>query len=776
MADVRKKSEQLYFDNTKSKVEQMQAIPYFASKSMNNDDISTFIFNFDRYTSIDSDECGESSFIINITDEVVFYRAIRKKTVGVVRRMPLLYAINNKWIEPIMVFVNNRFIKWTDIYLYTDRRNTYLMIDFSSIDKEIDYDPEKIDILHLPFFVDYYEDNTVVEDKQLIFIFDKTGVFDYSGTIRIYMDKACPIDYFECTSALGEVNKYDLNYPDSEHIYPNNVITFKDGLLYREAKIDIDNYNALTIDDGVEVNTSTYTYKIFREPGTTLELKNFNEIPNHDYLKHLEYNDKMTEMFKILNTEFDYEFNPKLSYEENIKSFSKYIYRYNYRKILEEIVPEDTYIISYKKSDLMGRMKDNGYVDIPYPKKFHTSCFPIIFINGYLGNMLARKYGKNGFEFNIKALADDDIKNIEVIYFRSYWDHPLLPYSYKEAGVNTYFFNDVEKIDIMCKWHPEKCFEMDDEDRCYYTVDSSLYTYKNNALTFKDDTYVDKDLLVVPHNRVIYEQYIIKANNYRVIMSDKFDYSNREEHYMVFINGKKLNSALYRVIIPSPVRPFNNRAVYFHRMLKAGDIVEVIYSPMATIDEIYIKDLDHSSEPGTGIDELGYITGPESLHIPMSNKLQFYFINGRKVYCNDIMNISYDLVRVTKDYKSIEDLCIINFDPSVFKELADLDISKSLLDEVYGYMTKSEINIATNTYTYINNYELAEKADFDKESIMHQIIRDYYVHVNKGVPFRYTYDEDTFTEVDSAGNIILDVIDGTTKRNLKVEEVKSDGE
>ena len=100
----------------------------------------------------------------------------------------------------------------------------------------------------------------------------------------------------------------------------------------------------------------------------------------------------------------------------------------------------------------------------------------------------------------------------------------------------------------------------------------------------------------------------------------------------------------------------------------------------------------------------------------------------------------------------------------------------SLLDDTYDNFSKSEINNLTNTYSYITNAELKRKADFSKEAIIHQIIRDYYVHVNKGVPFRYTYDKDTYTEVDASGNIILDVIDGTIYKSLEAKEVNSNGD
>ena len=279
-------------------------------------------------------------------------------------------------------------------------------------------------------------------------------------------------------------------------------------------------------------------------------------------------------------------------------------------------------------------------------------------------------------------------------------------------------------------------------------------------------------MYILLRHRVIYDKFIFKTNNYRLILGDRFNYANREELYTVFINGKKLNSALYRVIVPSPVRPFNNRSIYFLRMLKPGDVVEVLYSSMTLVDEVYIKDLNHSSEQGTGIDALGYINGPVDYPIPLSNRLQFFFINGRKVNPTHLKDLSFSLIRVTEDYNSIEDLCIINFENETYNYVESLKLSRSLLDQTYEYFDKSEINNLTNTYAYITEAELAEKADFSKEAIIHQIVKDYYVHVNKGVPFRYTFDKETYTEYDAEGNIILDVIDGTKYKSLEVKEIK----
>ena len=770
--NVESRAEQLYFDNTTSKADSMQCIPYYRNPSSNEiTDFHLFVRLFGTL-SPNADEFGENCYFIDIRNEVTFYRQVRRHKVGCINHASYTDFVNKQWIEPMLIFVNNRFVKWSNIFIYDDKRSTYLLLNLEDIITEEDeYTPKKLDILHLPFFVTYTENNVIHDDKQLIFTFNDTGLFDFGGHTRIYMNRTDRIWYHEGQSALGGVWRYDLDLPDECHVYPDNVIVFKNGLLYREAEVTIDNYNAMAIDEGDNVGVDIVSYKVFRDMTTTLEARNIDSIPNHDYLKHLEYNYRMIEMLEILNTEFDFQFDPNLTYDENMKKFTMFALKYNYRYFIDSTEYKNTKIVSYSITDLWSMINNEGCVTLPYPASFRSSCFPLIFIDGYMSNRFIKKYGKNDFVFNLSEVSSNS-RLMEIVFFRSYWDRPCLPFSYDDCSIPSYFFSDVSEIGIFSKYHPDKCFEMDDESRCFYTVDRSKYTYEGNKLQFTDNDYAGQPLIIAPRHRVIYDKFIFKTNNYRLILGDRFNYANREELYTVFINGKKLNSALYRVIVPSPVRPFNNRSIYFLRMLKPGDVVEVLYSSMTLVDEVYIKDLNHSSEQGTGIDALGYINGPVDYPIPLSNRLQFFFINGRKVNPTHLKDLSFSLIRVTEDYNSIEDLCIINFENETYNYVESLKLSRSLLDQTYEYFDKSEINNLTNTYAYITEAELAEKADFSKEAIIHQIVKDYYVHVNKGVPFRYTFDKETYTEYDAEGNIILDVIDGTKYKSLEVKEIK----
>lgn len=775
--DIYNEAERLYLDHTKTKAIQTQRIPYYKHDTVNIESIADYVINFHRYQMLDSvQESGcpeeENHIFINMTNEIVYYRIMRRRKFTPMKAASYREFVSNQWIEPLMLFLDGKFVKWDDIKLYDDGRDIWFRLPVPMVD---DNKYPDLDILHLPFQVTYVDNNKVLRDKQLIFIFNEEGKFDYRGHIRIYMNKDDTLWYNEGQSALGNVMKYDLDIPDDVHIYPENVFIFKDGLLYRNAKVDIDKYNALYVDDGRDVAVNSITYKIFRDLTTTNELRNIDSIPNHEFLKHLEYEDKMIEMFNILNTEFDYKIDEKLTFDENMHKFASFAIRYNYRYFIDSISSNDMSSRIFKFDDIKSRInnENKGILYFPYLPKFRHSCFPMVYIDGYMYNSHIKSFDANGFYLDLNNIYSD-YKEMEIVYFKSYWDRPVIPFKYTEVNKKYYMFTDIDDIDVMCRWHPDKCFEMDDESMCWYTVDKSLYTYENNALSFNTDIYIDKDLRLVARKRAVYDKFVMPSNNYRIVLDSKFNYCNISTNFMVFINGRRISTSLFRVVVPSPVRPFNSRSVYFLKQLNKGDIVEIIYSSMSVIDEIYVEDLEHSSMSGTGIDALGYITGPKDYPIPLSRDLQFYFLNGRKIAYNDLMDLSYNMIRCTRDLGSVEDLCIICYDDRIRTEAMDAFTNLSILDEVLESFTKNQINDLTNVYSYITEVEKAPVPDFSKEAIIHQIVKDYYVHVNKGVPFRYTYDASTYTEYDAQGNIILDVIDGNTFKSIEAKETEPD--
>lgn len=786
--DMLEVSEHALWNNTKTIARDTQCIPYFKHETYQFDDIVTSMIMFGNNVisaerpTVES-EINELAWFLCMTDEVVYYSTMSRRKLGYIRDASYLEFVKKQWIEPLLIFIDDKFVHWEKIRIYDDGRSVHFMIDIP----QEDVTQIKIDILHLPFFVDYITNNKIIEDesKQLVFIFDDNGCFDYSGHTRLYTKKLDHMWYNEGTSALGRVWKYDLNIPDEVHVYPENILVFKNGMLYRNANIRVDNYNALHIDEGEEVGNNVITYKIWRDLSSTLQERNIDHIPNHDQLKHFEYENTVPpHIFDVLNHEFDFNFDPKLTYTENLWNMHIMAFKYNYKDYLAKLV--STHKVLTKEYDFDDISQNTLGLDkwlLPYT--YRGNCFIMIFAGGLLMNRFTI-ITDDGVILSLMDIEEylDDSRKLEVVYLESLWSVPPLYLSYTEEEVgNTktcVTYTEGECL-LMCQWHPDKCFEMNDESQCWYTIGKDHYEEEvvgeAHKITFIDDTYANKDMLLVPSNVVQYQKFYLPSNNYRVVLNDRFNYCNKEELFSVYINGRRLNSNLFHVVVPSPVRPFNGRSIYFRVELQKGDYVEVIYSPMEVMDEVYIEDLDHSMNTGTGIDALGYITGPKNYPIPLSKELQFFFLNGKKIRNSDLMDISYSMIRTTRDHKSVEDLCIVVGNRNLYKEASEIFTTGDELSDMYEQCTKYEINNLTDTYSYITEAESARQPDFSKGAIVRQIVRDYYAQVNKGVPFRYTYDKDTFYDFDAEGNLILDIVDGNvSNNNLMVTEVKEDGD
>jgi hypothetical protein len=187
---------------------------------------------------------------------------------------------------------------------------------------------------------------------------------------------------------------------------------------------------------------------------------------------------------------------------------------------------------------------------------------------------------------------------------------------------------------------------------------------------------------------------------------------------------------------------------------------------MTIEDELNIATLDNSTNEGTGIDQMGYINGPKNSSLPLSRDLQFFFVNGIKIPKEYLMDIDYDTVRLVVNMNTISNLSILGYDSKLLALFEELGLTYSNLDKVYEAHDKAGINILTNTYTTVSNTKASMEKEITDHALINEIVRYYYGHVNYGKPFRYDYDDSVYAEVDSAGNVIIDVMDATSENNV----------
>lgn len=776
-------SEDLFFNYTNNAIEVIERIPYYA-QSEKHHLIKDFIWNHTVIKTgyVNNETRYTDSRLVLMTSDIVFCQQLRSSLTDYISRhiidhKQVMELISDHIIHPFLLFIKGRFVKWSELYVYADTRYTYLVIESETFkyDESAPLQDSDIVILHLPIQNLTYNENCVHDEtRTLIFGFDEKGVLEVSGTTRIYMDQSST-GYIQLRLPNTTINEDDIQVPDECQLYPSNILVFKDNLIYPEANIVISPYNTMTIDGGL---TKGLEYKMFYDKSSNIPYNNVSQVINHNYLKDKYLNTKPNpEWLSILQQKFDFNFNTEKSYDENMVDFGIYLQKYNYRTLIDQIKSEHVYVMHGYLSELTD-IFNHQFI---YPAHFDSADIGcMLFINGILCNSSITKYESYGVLVDLSGYAAGSV--YEFISFNNRLEDTI-PCRIDSAIPDYKYFSGYDdfgsEYDLYCCNHPDSVFDLfkTDPDKAYligYKVDPSRYTVYDDGIVF-DSFYSSLDngfIYKVPRNKFVYSYQKVPDSPLRYALHlDEYSYRfcTDKNKYMVFVDGFRLHSSLYRVIIPTPSTPFNDQAIFFSIAINPGQTVEVIYSPMSIIDEVYIDDLDHSSEVGTGVDQMGYITGPENYKVPMSRDLQFFFVNGIKIPYDYLMDISYNKERMIVNMNNIDNLSLIGSDPELIEFFKSLNLEHSNLDNLYDNHTKNEINIITNTFTTVSDIVVARRKEVDDHALINEIIRYYYGPVNKGIPFRYDYDASVYAEVDRAGNIIIDVMDATKNVNLVIE-------
>ena len=138
-----------------------------------------------------------------------------------------------------------------------------------------------------------------------------------------------------------------------------------------------------------------------------------------------------------------------------------------------------------------------------------------------------------------------------------------------------------------------------------------------------------------------------------VCISSKFRCCDIQKQYCLFINGRLVDRDDYIITLPKLSRPFDGMYLYTSRFFKATDRIDLFYLPY--------EFMNMNSDKTFELKENGYIEyDRQSLKFPLDPDLYMIFINGKKVAKDDIIRISANTMRITKDTQSTNDLCIFS--------------------------------------------------------------------------------------------------------------------
>ena len=280
-------------------------------------------------------------------------------------------------------------------------------------------------------------------------------------------------------------------------------------------------------------------------------------------------------------------------------------------------------------------------------------------------------------------------------------------------------------------------------------------------------------------HKFIYQRLYVDQKSYRIKLHKRFRYCDNQRQYVLFINGRRMKQDSYLVTIPKHTRPFNDLFLYTARFVNPTDRIEIFYVPYE------MTDLNIDNNPRRELNENGYIDyDRKDINIPFSKDLYLFFVNGKKIPYDDIVDIDTHTIRIkvntnTMKYPAITAISMDEI-PQVKEYLHD-EYRLSKYDSLVNYIKTrmvdgyNELDKAFGYFTKMTDGEEDKIwADVAHIAILNEIVRDWWV--TSGYPYQdqlfvYDYEEDELYEQMDDGTLILPALDANPKINIEKNEV-----
>lgn len=685
--------------------------------------------------------------------------------------------IHNK-IQPFMLFIQGRFIKWSDITIVKDYSYSYIIIH-----NMINYkDYDNTETVILPCYIKYGE--TIKEISKLGIGFDSNGLLSATN-INTYIDILDKNIHGE-TIILNN-NKYYFNIPTDQYISKYNFIIFKNNIPYKKGidKIIERGANIFEYSDIEELKTSVIYIKVYYYINGNLDNTILRRLDNESIK-----NDIITQIttgvspsyLESAKVTFDFTHSRDKKYSENLLSSIDYIMKYN------SDLFNDTYLkisniesILYKGKDILDMCDDKGFFHLfRKSKDYRYDTFVMMFKNNKLfENFNTIKYNINMLEIFIDGkISDDD--NIELLFFSKVCNLELPIIITKDKPILLSEPYNIEDLMIYSDKIESTEFDIYNE---YHSIQYKVpFTYEKIddkvKIIFNDEWFYGKELSIIPSRQFRYCYNNISKDRLSITLSPDFKFCHDIENYMIFINGQKLDPDQYRLTNMIKDVPFDDLSIYTDIIMKPGDKIEAFYIP-DKIRSIVVR----GTIPDTGTIEVDM----DKLSYNFSKNLHFIFVNGMKIYPDSMVDVGRNKIRIKNDIGSINNLCIIEHIDSI-SILTDIFIKSSdLWTNFINSLTEDEYNKLIKGTTITNTFSDMKEMQTTSKAVIYEIINNYYrvdgiVNNNKSNnEFLYTYNSDMINEndYDDNGNYIIRVADANIEDKAAIyhttEDEKDDG-
>lgn len=724
----------------------------------------------------------------------------------ILTKVPLKELVDKNYMLPIMVFINGKFIPWSNITISYDLRYTYVTIQTPGVIVK----PEDVQVLEFPFPIRYSESGEVDPEGFEIFRFNENGELDEFGDYVVTTrDTNLFYHHYSKDMIYNEIIDY---IPSNYKLTDANVITFKDNLLHRKDRsLQIKGLNILTLDSGAEAD---YDVFLFYDKRITFDY-DIIQIPNNkDYVRQkiIEYDKDPSVSNTLANditAEFNFNFSPLLDYGENLRRAIKTICGYN-TNLLGEYYAPVVRTLDFTGAQIKSLTDEDGFLRMLRLKTIsELDTFVVVFQNGIIYHLYRTiRYDLNSFTLKISGIEDDDI--IEFVYFQNVNNRVVKGIHVDE---NTDIFGDYfipsDEVVVFTQTSDQLEFPaVQPTDDTWYPVD---VVKQDRYMKFNREYFYGKTCAFAAVNQFRYCFFNISENKFKVKLPKEFSLCTNENQYLIFVNGRKIDSD-YKLVFTAETTPFYETAIYLTMSLKPNDRIEILYLPMPVFSDVlkprYTIDAEVYSKPNSKeykipmpyanflkdgnsiipyvlddngdnrqlkpeeytISEDGVMTLSEDM--PHVNKVVCSFLYSKEVGLEGVtayihinrfdapIGIDKNLFFIFVNGKKVMIPQLQDISESIIKITEDIGSTEqlsilryitpeieltrdpSLWDSIVNRQDYDTLNTLMGTYNVLSNTEEVIKPDLNKLAIMNEIVRDYYAKPNVNKGVPFLFDYD----------------------------------
>lgn len=662
-------------------------------------------------------------------------------------------ALKKGYIRPFALFLEGKFIKWSDITIVKDHSYSYLLIS------GVEYEAIKsYAILDIPYGVSYSEGNKVLTRTYntncgLYFSIDGLMTDSYNAYSKIEF-KSDKIAYNEFDA--GDI----ITIPSYNGQLTNikNILPFLNGEFRPDIRDSIENLGLGLFKPNTELYQNA-KYLVFYNLNSNPSKDLLYKVLNRDKLKEYLINGTNSEYLNTLKENFEFEFEYDKDYETNLSDALNYIMKYD-SSLMNKVYKDRSLIetVEYTGKEILSMIRDNK---LTMNRRLFKGlpCYVMIFKNNRLYEKFnTLRYDGTHFTVLMDEIEEDD--KLEFLFFKYIKNNNSSIKVTKNSPLLTSAYYDLENCSLFSIEIENSKFPVSEADLVDFstikyevpfqcTPTTNKYEYN---ITLDNEFYYDRKLYLSHNRQFRYCYYNINTDCLGVTLSSDFRFCHNIDKYMVFINGLLIPKENIVLNIMDGENPFDELSIYTNITMHEGDLIEIFYLPLEITNVI--------TTPNT-IPETGDIMlDGSNLEYNLSKDLYLFFINGAKIHTCDIDDIGKNQVKLKSDIGSISNLQVIKH----IEKIDDLYILFKLEDDKWNTFIDSlplEIfdELFNTDETLISNTrELVANASIPMRKLIFEIYKNFYSDSGSDeIDYYYTEDNSLLgnNDVDKNGNYII---------------------